>query len=413
MKQEKYCISVDWLQVCCHGNYITDGVYSEDGYDFRVQMQGNETPMFKRISKVFLRELPCATIQQEPRPSSLNPSVTLIKLDNRVLYCEQYIRILYAMFKAFHLKYKGITRLDIAYDCNRFCDGRNPARFIRDFVLKPIDEKGGIVRRGSSKFACNGSRTSSVNKITSISFGSGNAPVRSYIYDKTIELKEVKDKPWIREMWESNGLVSDDKTHVWRAEISIKAEGRDLLNMSTGELFQLSPRYLEHYDKIEKIFHYYAAKYFDFRINTGQKNKRHFKQIWLFNRFIEITCKPKRISTAADTGRMEKICANKLISITETYVDLSASVKESLYSAIDFMENLSAIKISKHKSTCYKYYLNNLRAYKFIGGEDLAYLAALDAAREERRQLDGEYLYYLMQQELAAKRSQNLTVPLL
>lgn len=399
MKQEKYCISVDWLQVCCHGNYLGEGEYTSDGYTFVVSLQPSETPMFKRLYKVSLNNLPCAVVQQQPRTSSLSAGLTLIKLENRVLYCTKYIEVLYALIRAFHLKYKGITRLDICYDCNRFCDGRNPARFIKDFVLKSIEEKGGIVRRGSDKFACNGSRTSNKNKITSISFGSPSSPVRAYMYDKTLELQEVKDKPWIREMWELNGLVSNSEKHVWRSEISIKAEGKDLLNMSTGELFQLSPQYLEHYDSIEKLFHYYAAKYFDFRINTGQKNKRHFKQIFLFNRTIEITCKPKRISKTADTGRMERICANKIIQLSETYVDIAESTKESLYLAVEFLENLSSIKMAKYKSTIYRNYLNTIKAYRFIDAETIAYFEMLEEARRTKQEIEADYLYYMLKEE--------------
>ena len=66
----------------------------------------------------------------------------------------------------------------------------------------------------------------------------------------------MKDKPWIRETWEKNGLINSDSVHVWRSEISIKADGKDLLNMGTGELFRLSPRYLEAQEQVEKLVHF-------------------------------------------------------------------------------------------------------------------------------------------------------------
>ncbi len=140
--------------------------------------------------------------------------------------------MLYDLISTLHLTYKGITRLDLCYDCNYFSNHKSPAKFIQDFVFKEVGKNGYIYRKGSSKFTCHGSKTStSSSKITSIAFGSNNNKVRQYIYDKTIELEEVKDKPWIREYWELNGLISDEKTHVWRTEISIKSQGMDILNL--------------------------------------------------------------------------------------------------------------------------------------------------------------------------------------
>ena len=103
-----------------------------------------------------------------------------------------------------------------------------------------------------------------------------------YIYDKTQELKEIKDKPWIRTCWERNGLISDDKTHVFRCEISIKCDGMDLLNMSTGQLFKLSPHYMENQPNIEKLFHFYAAELFDFRRKGNHNRLRDYDKVELF-----------------------------------------------------------------------------------------------------------------------------------
>lgn len=394
---EKYCISVDWLQVCCYGNLLEEGEYKAIGKSYSIVMTDIHTALFCRVLNVEYNGMTVATIEQEPRSSALKKGLTLIKLANRVLWSTGYIAMLYELMKIFNLTYKGITRLDICYDCNHFYDGRNPGRFITDFLLKPVTEVGGTYRRGSSKFTVQGGRSACSNtKVTGIKFGSTANGVVPYIYDKTLELQEVKDKPWIREVWQMNGLVSNEKTHVWRAEISIKSKGNDILNMGTGQLFKISPNYLEHYENIVKLFHYYAAKVFDFRVNTGQACKKHFKKIQIFDDTVRITCKPISLNRSADTGRIEKVCYNKLDKLATTYTDLSEPIRQSLHTAMDFLSHLSGVKLAITRQNAYKRYLDSLKGCAFMTELDFAYFEALDECWKQKSNIDAESLYQNM-----------------
>lgn len=395
---EKHCISVDWLQVCCLCNNLKEGIYDSNNYRFRLKLTDVQTAMFKDLYSVYIEKLQVATIQTTPRTTKLNKNLTLIKIENRVLYSQKYIEVLYALMNATNCKYKGITRLDLCYDCVKYKNGRSPSRFINQFISKECEEKGYIYRRGSDRFACYGSKTkSSKAKISSIRFGSEKSRIGAYVYDKTVELKEVKDKPWIREMWKENGLLTDESNHVFRSEISIKAQGMDMLNMGTGELFRLSPNYLEHHSEIVKIFHFYAKKYFDFRICNGQKCKKNYDHLYLFECDTKITCKPVQIPKTADTGRMEKICYNKLKSLSEQYTDLSEYRRIGLQSAMDFLSELTGIKSGTIRKENYKRYLDTLRGHYFIDWHTLAYLASIEEARKARKELDAEMTYALFQ----------------
>lgn len=391
---EKYCISVDWLQTYCLGNEIVVGKYLKDDFVFDVQLQEAETAQFKRLYSVKMQGLEIATIQQEPRTKVINNKATLVKLSNRVLYSQRYVSILYALQAVLKLTYKGITRLDICYDCNAFHGGRSIPRFIKNYVQLPMGEKGSLYRRGSDKFAAYGSKSrTSDSKITSIRYGSEKSRIGSYMYDKTLELKEVKDKPWIREMWKENGLVSDEKTHVWRSEISIKCEGMDILNMDSGQLFKLSPCYLEHYKAIDKLFHIYAGKVFDFRICNGQINKKNFDKLQLFECDVDITSKPYYVSKSADTGRMERICYNKLQKLSREYVDLSEPRRLGLISAMDFLQELTGEKTRTLYLKHYEQYLNNFYANKFISFDEKLYLYAIESVNQAKKDVDPCILY--------------------
>lgn len=391
---ENYCISVDWLQTYCLGNLITEGEYTGKNYKFSIQLQDYETPQFKRVYKVMCRNLEYATIQQFPRTRVINAKATLVKLSNRVLYSQKYIEFLYDLQETLHLLYKGITRIDICYDCNKYFNGRSVPRFLKCYLEKDMGEIGSIYRRGSDKFTAHGSKSkTSVSKITSMRFGSDKSRIGAYVYDKTLELEEVKDKPWIRKMWEENGLVSTETEHVWRSEISIKSEGTDLLNMDSGQLFRLSPSYMQHAEAIKKLFYIYAQKVFDFRMCNGQKLKRNYDKLKLFECTEIISTKPYYVPTSADTGRVEKMCYNRLKLLSEKYTDLAEQRRISLSDTMQFLSELAGKKQSIVKREKENMYLDAIKGYKFLEMEDIIYFQALENARIKRQEIDAEDLY--------------------
>ena len=365
-----------------------------NGKRYQIVDEQKSTRVFKKLYKVIHRGLEYFYIQQEPISSALKRGLTLVKVANRVLYSEKYIPLLLDLLKALHLQYKGVSRLDIAYDCNFFYDGRSPKKFIHNYITKPLGKKGGIYLANVKKHITFFEKSISSNtRYSYIKFGMGTGGRSAYIYDKSVELREVKDKPWIRQVWEDNGLIDNDDVHVWRSEISIKSQGKQLLNLDTGELFALHPSFLDTYEKICKIFHFYAAKAFDFRINRGQKNRRNFPPLRLFDPNIIVTCVPRKVSVSADTGRAEKVCRNTLQRVSRTYVDLSDSVRHSLAAAIEFMGNISAIKEVRYKQEQYKQYLDVFASCKFITEEDIAYFHALEEARKAKEEISVEEFY--------------------
>ena len=176
---EKYCISVDWLQTFCHAAPIIEGCYSSRGYNFSVKKKITKRHNLKMYLPYITKSHPAATIQQTPRTSVIHPRATCVKLSNRILYCGQYISILYAIQEALSMNYKGITRLDLCYDCNTLHDGRNPSRFIRQFIAAEPLQPGHIIRNGSSRFTLHGTRSNtSVTSLNSIRWGSPNSKNR-------------------------------------------------------------------------------------------------------------------------------------------------------------------------------------------------------------------------------------------
>lgn len=391
---EKYCISVDWLQVCCYSNnlafLLNNDYYNKvDSLTYWLELQPLETRSFARFIRVHTKVgndwRYCADILAVPRSTMLNSNIVLVKIHNRFLYSQNYIKLLYNICNTFKLSIKGLTRLDICYDCNSFHNGLKPHKFIKEFVTAEFDSPRYIYKVGAKQFRVYGGKSvSSATKFSGIEFGSGKSSKRCYIYDKTRELAEVKDKPWIRQYWQENGLISDEKTHVYRAEISIKCDGMDLLNMSTGELFKLSPEYLRSQPAIEKLFHFYAAKMFRFHRKGKHTRVRDYDRIELFENSPIITCKPKKVCVNADTGRTEKICVSTLSKLSCQYSDLSQEYSSALSRCITFLSEVAGIKYAKEKLAKE---IQGIEAFKGIQFKEqgyIEYFALVEALGEVR-----------------------------
>lgn len=314
-----------------------------------------------------------ATILTNPVSKIIDRRGCLVKLSNRELYQPDFSYRFVNFLASYGLKYKSISRLDLCYDCNRFVNGLSPRRLInsflsgrylkncqpsytiqadtqsdkRDQLVDAIEAKikscdvsntaelknavrsviyDRIKRSDASKCKLRGSARN-VRDINYVSFGSHASSVCSYLYNKTKELREVKDKPYIRQLWKLNGI--DETSDVWRVEISIKKDSKTLLELSTGEIFSISTDMLKLQADIEDLFYTYAAKYFDFRINDLTKNKSRMKSVAIFEHAPDVVTKrPIRLTLSKDTTKADKIFIRRLVKAkrdipfpTEQYLD--------------------------------------------------------------------------------------------
>lgn len=412
MATSNYCISVDWLQIYGTRNLcpVPETLYALDRkYD--VKAREVPTSIWTEVYDIEHRGREVATLYRCPRSSALDKYGCTLKLANRVLYCKKFVGILYQLLDLLDVRYQGITRLDLAYDCNTLYGGRSVSEFLMDFFSHQPFCEGHIVRKGSRKVQVIGSRSNlGVTRISGMRWGSPQSDVGAYCYNKSLELLEVKDKPWIRDAWTENGLVNrwnkaqfDDipeskrkklvtlgdsedfvQVPVWRFEISIKGHAKDLLDINTGELFKLNLDYLSSQAKIENLFYTYAARVFDFRISTGQTQIKNYKPLQLFERVTEVTQKPIQLNMFADTGRTEKIVVNKLEQLRETYSDIAGVNDHALEVALQFVRTVAGNKAALVRLQKEAQYLANLKGFKFYEERDFTWLQFVDYVHKQR-----------------------------
>lgn len=417
-----FLISIDWLQVFGHCVMSDDKIASCDFGKYTVKRNDLITPLWLESYDINVEKLNYATLYTTPRSSAIDSLSATLKLNNRVLYAGSCVRILQEIMSVVGFEYKGITRIDLCCDVNTLYDKRDVSSFLLDYVAHQPYCSGHVIRSGSRKFQLVGTRAmTGATEITGLRWGSPSSDVCAYCYDKTLELIEVKDKPWIRAAWEQVGLqyaynveewdkLTDRekdsvkrigttgryvKNRVWRFEISIKAEGRDLLNLATGEIFKLDLGSISVQNKVQQLFKYYAQKYLDFRVSTGQsqiKNYPHYDLLGM-NSLVDTTenLRPVHVSAFADTGRTEKICANKLRKLLEMYSDLTSENKKAIDSAAKFLFQISGEKDFRIKHLREERYLQHLVANKFREEEIKLnwtdYFAFCDRMRDYRNTL--------------------------
>ena len=346
-----HAINIDWLQIYLHDGNQTESnlgmVYNgKSSYEFKKAEYTSR--QFSQIYDIYNSDGDhYAVLQRVPFSSIISSDGAILKLANRELYKPTMIDTLMIFLQSHNFTFKSISRLDICFDCNTLKNGLKHSSLIKGL------QNGKYLKNNQGQAKQNFEVQSTTNRImecNSISFGSLSSAVKTKMYNKTKEMKDVKYKPYIVESWRENGI--DTEKDVWRIEISIKADMTNIVHLSTGETFRLTTDRLKLASDIQNIFYTYAAKYFSFKINDGKKNKTRMPNLDIFPDRPILTTQPIRITLQNDASRSDKVFLNKLHRIQ---TELRNVDDETLSSIEDVRRTFC---IAKGLS---KYYNKNIR----------------------------------------------------
>lgn len=333
-----YAVSVDWLQVTVHVcppcELDSPERLSENGVPLPPQFQpfGGYTAVKKCYSTAVFKSVydlfddtgtQVATLACYPHSSALDPRLGLLKIENWVLYESDFLEVTLRVMSAFGLYYKGISRLDLAYDSNELYGGLKHSTLIANYrknrvlkvgaseytmcckadysVKRSSKESGSIVFSGEYK----------EHAINSVTWGAPTSAVKVQMYNKSKELREVKMKHYIVDYWKRCGLDTD--RDVYRIEIRLTEAKKQLKNIKTGEVFALHVNDLVAQESIEQLFQIFAYKHFAFYLNDGKTDrKRRLKEypIFCFNQTPVVRSCTRNYKK--DYTRMHKILINNI-----------------------------------------------------------------------------------------------------
>jgi hypothetical protein len=260
-------ITLDWLSIYTIGKIKDSGgfVFIKEPYNTR---------HFKDVFKIYFKNLLIGTATARPHSKIINPLAVIVKFENDILYSKSAKYFIQKFLKSTQLLFKSITRADIARDFHTFINDLNPQRFIQDFF------KMRYLKNGRGKFQTIGEQKR-INVYDYLKFGSRSTGRIIYLYNKSKELKEVKNKPHIIDFWKRNGLIPE-KT-VWRLEFSFKGTSNKMIDTITGLITKISWQDLFNIKLLTEILTAAINQLFSFKINDDTKNKTRMKDVQLFH----------------------------------------------------------------------------------------------------------------------------------
>lgn len=233
------CVNIDWLEIYCleYGSPHTPDYYRSRGFFVTEREYGT-----RHMAEVFTLHDnlgdPFIEVRRSPRPGTnghhtIYPdNACTLRFVNRYCYFDYAARIMSDFIVSYELEFRRIARLDLAIDFVKFDSGDKPADFVRRYVHHKYAKVYQANRALYGEDRWDGCTDDS------ISWGNKKSMVVTRLYNKTKELKQVKDKPWIRQAWFESGIIDDPtlitKTidgqvkdvDVWRLEFQINSSAR-------------------------------------------------------------------------------------------------------------------------------------------------------------------------------------------
>lgn len=231
------------------------------------------TRQYRTISEYFINKERVATLCHNPCSSILKEGTGLLKIDNNVFYKSGYQKVIESLLQDLNLKILSISRFDLCLDFEIFDNGMQPQTLINQFITNEI------WKIGTAKYRIIGHQNLQ-HIYDYLRFGSNTSDCSVYLYNKSLEMKEVKQKNYIMEQWKKANIGKNND--VWRLEISIKGNNIQTMGFKLDKLRNFTLKDVTDTVFNHEIYYQLINKYFEFRINDGQIRKDRMKKLELF-----------------------------------------------------------------------------------------------------------------------------------
>ena len=146
-----------------------------------------------------------------------------LQIINRCLYEMNVSELIQDLFQDLNYKALSITRLDIAYD-----NTENIVNIVKDIdnnELPLLLKKQGQI---------NTQRTQRNGSFTGYKIGTSMSDKQVVCYNKSRELRKVKDKDYIKQSWTDSSIDYED-TDIWRTEFRFRGKALKKLDITVND----------------------------------------------------------------------------------------------------------------------------------------------------------------------------------
>lgn len=356
----KFSISLDYLQLSCKGTFKDFNETAKNINGFEIIKVATSTRVFRSVYIVYdSYGNRVGQFLAHPHSNIIPADTILFKVQNEVLYYDDCIPFVCDMLDTLCFRFSAISRIDICADFNRFKNNLDPQNFIRGFF------KQKYLKNGRSKFYSIGSSNPNSLDFQYLRFGKTNASYSCYIYNKSLEMKEVLMKKHIREFWKLNNI--NDSQTVWRLEVSIKGSKNTLIDTDTGEMEAIELHHLNDLEYLKLVYFSYIKKGFSFKINDGTKNKTRMKDVELFHKHNFSSILPKRIISNPNALRTKKLVLKNLMRERNKLIDIQHDGHKQMMrnTAVKYEDIIAQYVRQYGLAEYYKYLEENLTLENF------------------------------------------------
>lgn len=321
-------ISIDWLQIYADVSLLK---YSDE-YEAKILDYG--TKNFEILEEVYLQGSLFCSVQRKPRSEIIKSHTAVIKFENSLLYFADAETIIATFLRECEIHLLSITRIDLAVDFKKFKNGLLPQSLIKGFM------KEKFLKNGRGKYTLIGSQKN-VLDVSYLRFGTKSSDVNVYLYNKSLEMKEKVYKPYIAERWKQ--LEGSPLQDVWRLEFSLTAKATTFIDEQTGEIQTITLNTFSNTKQQKEIISALEKRYFEFKVNDGQKNKTRMKRLLLLD-LEQTTFTNRYLPAGSDIYKRDKILMKNLYTLDKEHRDIPNYLIEAKTDLIDFMTQNQTLK---------------------------------------------------------------------
>ena len=337
---KRRCVNLDWLEVFCFEPISSPrnaDYFREKGYIVEEREYGTRiyNEMFTLMGTDYF---PLLEIRRNPKSSQtagglLPINACHIRLVNRTCYVDNAAMLLQQFLQEHGIEFQRISRVDVCLDFERFDSGDWPQKFLIRYLMEKY------AKINQAHIAPHGEDTWTARRWDSISWGREKSDVSTKMYNKSKQLNEVKDKPYIKQAWFLCGLVDNPvectrtlkdgtiyRPDIWRVEFSVRSsvkgwfvvekDGKAKAKQSVrNTLAMWAGR-----EQLLAMFSSLANHYFRFKIAEPGKRKDLCKDKVLFKfGTMERFYKVERIASPLDKRHDLEVLISRLNNYKQTH----------------------------------------------------------------------------------------------
>lgn len=359
MKNYPVVISCDWFAYSCSNQGGHDVNLHDTFHDpisaatFTIDATTEHHPFYESAFLAREGNAPVAHIFTNCKRGD-QPFSCQIKVDNSRLYFARWAESVTALIRALRWRVVYVNRIDICADFNYFANGRLPLLFAQDYLSRPSKNRPSFIRHSSNKLRAVVTRTLHDLNYETLSWGTRDSAVQVNLYNKSLELREKTDKPWIRKRWIEAGLLHDsngaEKLPVWRVEFSINPAALMVKKKSSQEVVgSLNINHVATPAALIETWSLLHPRYFTFHFLTAEAARnpkvrvRDLPVVDLFQRSDLVPYEVKNVRYFRKSTRTDRLLLKRLQTQLED-VQLDAGEKQAFRMVVSKLNDVLQLR---------------------------------------------------------------------